>query len=241
MTRTKRNPNPPDQDPEVQQLKIDWPTLKDPYIKGDRLLPLRARFSLAQLAAEFGISTKRVRDLLELASVRGTEREDAKKLGVKTVLATLRKNRKTIRRWEKQTTGQSGRKLKNRLAKQLRDWLVQNLAEPMWDPFFQMVFNEACYCSDLREKFAPRTFDELQFDGDWQKVIAVTQPPGRPLVGYDTFFDYYLQWFYCWILRCMPFPAICESVSRRVREDLRRTARRRFGSTVAWTFSPPAK
>ena len=136
MTRTKRNPNPPDQDPEVQQLKIDWPTLKDPYIKGDRLLPLRARFSLAQLAAEFGISTKRVRDLLELASVRGTEREDAKKLGVKTVLATLRKNRKTIRRWGKQTTGQSGRKLKNRLASLLRHWLEQNLpAEQIWDPF----------------------------------------------------------------------------------------------------------
>ena len=189
MTRAKKNPNPPSQDPEIQQLEKDWRSL-DPYTKGDRLLPIRGRYTIEQLASELGCSKKRLRDFEELASIRGSEREFARKLGVKKVLATLRKNRKTWRRWEEQTTGQSGRKLKNRLTKCLFDWFLENLQPVYWDPFFQQVFNEGC-CSDELKKFAPRLFAELQFDADWQKVIESTRPSGDPRnVHYDSCFGY---------------------------------------------------
>ncbi len=241
MTRTKKNPNPSSEDPEVQQLKKDWPSL-DPYAKGDRLLPLRRRYTLAQLAPELRCSSKRLRDFEELASIRGSEREAARKRGIKKVLATLRKNRKTWLRWEKQTTGQSGWRLKIRLAKQLRNWMFQNFTPVQWEPFFQQVFNEGCCCDELK-KFAPRFFAELQFDGDWQKVIDSTKPSGDPLdpKKYDSMLGYYLQWFATWYQRSMPFPAVADAVCKCVRRHLRGTAWRRFGTKVIWTIPPPWK
>lgn len=236
MARAKKNPNPPSQDPEVQQLKKDWPAL-DPYAKGDRLLPLRRRYTLTQLAKELGCSRKRLRDFEELANLRGSQREEARKLGVKRVLDRIRKNRKTWGRWQRQTRGRS---LKDRLAKQLREWMHQNLEEVQWEPFFQQVFHEGCAPGEVK-KFAPHRWDELQFEGDWQKVIDSTKPSGNPKDPrkYDSMLGYYVQWFATWYTRCMPFDSICEAVARRVRLELRREAWDRYGYDVNWTFPPP--
>ena len=70
MTRVKKNPNPPDQDPDVQQLAQDWNAL-DRYKKGDRLLPLRVRYTLEQLAPELGCGKKRLRDFEEFGNFQG--------------------------------------------------------------------------------------------------------------------------------------------------------------------------
>lgn len=104
--------------------------------------------------------------------------ETSKRFGLKKVLATIRKNHETWRRWEKQTTGKSTRKLKNKLAKSLSSWMLENLEPVWWEHFFEQVFNEGCRCDDLR-KFAPRLFEELRFDSDWQKVIESTKPPRK--------------------------------------------------------------
>jgi hypothetical protein len=81
-------------------------------------------------------------------------------------------------------------------------------------------------------------FEELQFDADWQKVIESTRPPEKAFDLYAGYLDYQMQWFATWYQRCMPFPAIAESVCRRVRRKLRRIAWHRYGSTVDWTFAP---
>lgn len=237
MTRAKKNPNPPSQDAEVQQLKKDWSTL-DPYEKGDRLLPVRGRYTLAQLAPELRCSVKRLRDFEELAKIRGSEREAAQKLGIKEVLFILRRNRKTWRRWENETLGQTGRKLKNRLTKCLSEWLKENIDPVQWEPFFQQVFNEGC-CSDELKKFRPRLFAELQFDTDWKKVIESTRPPGNPHdARWDSYFGYYMQWFATWYQRCMPFPGIADAVCKRVRRLLQREAWDQYGTRVDWTIRP---
>jgi hypothetical protein len=210
------------------------------FTRGSRLLPVRGRYTLAQLAPELGCSTKRLRDFQELASIRGLARMGARKLGVKKALSTIRRNRKTFLRWQEQTTGQSGRKLKNKLAKHLSDWLQKSLPEWMWDPFFQQIFNEGCQCDEMK-MFAPKLFEEFRFDGDWQEVIESTRPEGNPEDLRYTLLGYHIQWFATWYRRCMPFLAIGESVARRVRIHLRRTAWRRFGTTVLWTFRPPRK
>jgi hypothetical protein len=176
-----------------------------------------------------------------LGSIPKDDRPESRKIGTKKLLGKLRGIHKTQARWKKQTIGQSGRKLKNRLAKLLFRWLDQNLAERMWDPFFQPGFELGCFCGDLKE-FAPRAWERPEFDGNWQKVIEATKPAGIPLdVKYKYFFEYYWQWFSSWYQLCMPFPAIRKAVCERVRIELRRTAWRRFGSTVFWTMPPPFK
>ena len=114
----------------------------DPYARGDRLRPIRARYTFAQLAPVFGCGQKKLRDFEELGSIPQNERATTRRLGVKKTLARLRDIRKTRLRWQKQTTGQNGRELKNKLAKYVREWAEQNLAPVKWDRFFQMVFQE---------------------------------------------------------------------------------------------------
>ena len=122
MARTKKTLIPPSEDPEVQKLKEEWKNL-DRFTKGDRLVSPRRRFTWAQLASELPCEIKKLRDFQVLSTISRLDRIASKKIGTKKLLARVRKNHKTLLRWEKQVTGPDSRKINNRLAKVVADWL----------------------------------------------------------------------------------------------------------------------
>ena len=238
MPKTRKNPNPPSEDADVQRALSEWKQL-DPYQRGDHITRLRSRYTVEQLARVFACSKKLIRDYEIFGGIEGTEREEAKKLSQKQVLATMRSRHRTRRNWEKETTGQSGRKLKNRLARVLREWAKKNISPWMWDPFFQQVLGEGCRAFDVT-RFGPKNWAELRFEDDWEKVVEETRPPKRlrPSSLDSSLLEYELRWFATWIQRCMPFPAICDQICKRVRRQLRHRAWKDYGKTASWPRLP---
>lgn len=234
----RRSPNPPSEDPEVTKAKSSWETA-DPYQRGDLIRPFRHRYTIEQLASEFGCTPKRIRDYELLGGLWGEERKEAQKLSEKKVLATLRERAKISREWKKETRGQRGRKLKNRFARLMREWLEKTLPPWMWDPFLQQVLGKGCVPFDVSE-YGQLHWHEIQFDGNWQKVIEETEPPAPlPQFYMSSLFDRERQWFAAWTRRCMPFPEVCEAVCKRVRKELNRKAWKQYGGSVMWTKLHP--
>lgn len=215
---------------DILSLRSDWPNLNS-FERADRLRSLRPGYSIRDLAHAVGCSPKTVRNLLILATVPKSDRSKPGRPGTKKILAATRARHKTFRHWRKLMATPAGRKIEAKLTRALHKWFVENMPPCFWDAFCDEVLT----CAATKQQFrrALPSWTECQIEGDWKVIIAATRPTRDPdSLIYDSLFGYWVEWLAAWLPRCMPVGHVAQRVFLRVREQLRRDARKLGGE--AW-------
>jgi hypothetical protein len=242
MARSSRRDDP-SSDPEVQELKKDWSSLTH-LQRGQRLVPLRERYSQRSLGPALGVSEKTVRNCLLRILPNLSQQSKLGQFGAKKQLRFIRAGLAFDRHLKELLSGPSRLWLRSKLAGTLEQWFKDNVPPSHWDLVLDMVLNP--FTPGLKEIWENnfcRDASQCALDSDWEKVIAETKPPDPvgqnpfpnrngsvsaippPLEVFHTFL---LEWLSRWYNRCMPDGTLQAVVLEEVRDRLRLYARKEY-------------
>ena len=230
LKKDRRYKNPED-DPRVQGLLKNWPTLTL-FQRGDKIKPLREEYTLQELEKILPCSEKRIRDLIDLGEAPASFRAGPR-MGIKKILKNQRAFLGQVRKWKKLTTGKSRQQLREKLTRTLVRWCTDVMAPHCWDAFFDEIITTPGGREDIHRNRP--AWSEVKMDGVWEAVIARTKPPGGPEDPvWDDVLGYYRLWFARWYLRCMPVPEVAWFAVCQARRELRERTRS-MRSEMGWS------